>query len=88
MNDKSIKKLTIYLLIFIGGTLVYFLISTALNGYSIWTHGDINFEVTGQFGDFVGGFLGTIINGAAFYFLYLTLNEQRKSGITQSFETK
>ena len=88
MKDKGIKNLTISLLIFATVTLVYFLISTAIEGYWIWSKGSIDFSVTGQFGDFVGGFLGTIINGAVFYFLYLTLNEQRKSSLRQSFETK
>lgn len=88
MKDKAIKNLTITLLIFVGLTLLYLLISTAIDGYSIWNSNKIDFAVTGQFGDFIGGFLGTVINGAAFYFLYLTLNEQRKSSERQSFETK
>lgn len=87
MSDKAIKNLTISLIIFIGITLIYFLTITTINGYWIWGS-SLDFTVTGQFGDFVGGFLGTIINGAAFYFLYLTLNEQRKSSLKQSFETK
>lgn len=88
MKDKAIKNLTLTLLIIVGGTLIYFLISTTIDGYWIWSKNKIDFSVTGQFGDFVGGFLGTIINGAAFYFLYLTLNEQRKSSLKQSFEAK
>lgn len=87
MSDKAIKNLTITLLVFICVTLIYFLIITIVNGYWIWGE-KLDFEVSGQFGDFIGGFLGTIINGAAFYFLYLTLNEQRKSSLKQSFETK
>jgi hypothetical protein len=88
MKDKAIKNLTLALLIFVGVVLVYFFISTAIDGYCIWSKNKIDFAVTGQFGDFIGGFLGTIINGAAFYFLYLTLNEQRKSSLKLSFETK
>ncbi|MDQ8054298.1 MAG: putative phage abortive infection protein [Pedobacter sp.] len=87
MNDKSIKNLTISLLIFTGVVFVYFLVFVSLNGYWIW-HESLDFAATGQFGDFVGGFLGTVFNGAAFYFLYLTLNEQRKSSLKQGFETK
>ncbi len=87
MNDKIVKRLTISLLIFVGLTLIYFISNTAINGYWIWGE-KLDFAVTGQFGDFVGGFLGTLINGASFYFLYLTLNEQRKSSDSQSFETK
>ncbi len=88
MSDRSIKILTITLISFVGGTTIYYLVFTALEGYWIWGNGEIDFNVTGQIGDFIGGFLGTIINGAAFYFLYLTLNEQRKSSLKQSFETK
>lgn len=88
MKDKAIKNLTITLLVFVGLTFLYLLISTCIDGYSIWSSNKIDFAVTGQFGDFIGGFLGTVINGAAFYFLYLTLNEQRKSTEKQSFETK
>ncbi|CAM3506771.1 putative phage abortive infection protein [Flavobacterium chungbukense] len=87
MSDNAIKNLTISLIIFVGFTMLYFLINTTINGYWIWGK-NLDFTVTGQFGDFIGGFLGTIINGAAFYFLYLTLNEQRKSSLKQSFETK
>lgn len=87
MSEKGIKKLTIILLTFVSITFIYFLTITAFNGYWIWDN-QLDFAVTGQFGDFVGGFLGTVINGAAFYFLYLTLNEQRKSSQKQSFETK
>ncbi|WP_205334641.1 putative phage abortive infection protein [Flavobacterium fluviale] len=36
-------------------------------------------DATGQFGDFIGGVIGTILSGAGFYFLYITLVEQRKS---------
>jgi hypothetical protein len=88
MNDKTIKNLTTFLLLFVGLSLVYFLISTALDGYGILKNGKIDFAVTGQFGDFISGFIGTIINSAVFYFLYLTLNEQRKSNQKQNFETK
>lgn len=87
MSDKSIRYLTYSLLGIIGIIFIYFLINTTLNGFWIWGR-QLDFAATGQFGDFIGGFLGTIINGAAFYFLYLTLNEQRKSGLQQSFETK
>jgi hypothetical protein len=88
MTDRFIRNLTIALLAFVGITLSYFLVSTIIDGYSIWSSNKIDFAVTEQVGDFVGGFLGTVINGAAFYFLYLNLNEQRKSGEKQGFETK
>lgn len=88
MNESQVKNLTLWLLISVGVILVYFLIATALDGYWIWNYDELDFTVTGQVGDFIGGLLGTIISGAAFYFLYLTLNEQRKSGVKQSFESR
>lgn len=87
MGNISIKKLTNYLLSFSGATFIYFLFITIKHGYWIWGK-NLDMTATGQFGDFIGGFLGTVINGAAFYFLYLTLNEQRISGQQQSLETK
>lgn len=57
----------------------YFLGRIAVHGYWIWGDGKIQFEETGQVGDFIGGVVGTLISGAGFYFLYLTLNEQRKA---------
>ncbi|MXO06821.1 putative phage abortive infection protein [Flavobacterium sp. HBTb2-11-1] len=87
MTEKSTLILTRLLLITSAVIFGYFLIITIANGYWIWGE-NLDFTATGQFGDFIGGFLGTVINAAAFYFLYLTLNEQRKSGQQQSFETK
>lgn len=87
MTENSTKTLTYFLLGIIGIIFIYFLIATALNGFWIWGK-SLNMEATGQFGDFIGGFLGSIINGAAFYFLYLTLKDQRESSQKQSFETK
>jgi hypothetical protein len=88
MNENQVKNLTIWLLVFVSIILVYFLIATAIDGYWIWNYDKLDFAATGQVGDFIGGFLGTIISAAAFYFLYLTLNEQRKSGVKQSFESR
>lgn len=48
----------------------------------------IKFDVTGQYGDFIGGVVGTIISAAAFIFLYLTLSEQREAFKKERFENK
>lgn len=45
---------------------------------------DIQYDITGQVGDFIGGVIGTIFSGAGFYFLYVTLVEQRKAGENQN----
>lgn len=66
---------------------IYFLINAIVNGYWIWG-GKLNIAETGEVGDFVGGFVGTIISAAGFLFLYLTLKEQRQASEDQrkSFE--
>lgn len=46
----------------------------------------VDIEKTAQIGDYIGGMVGTIISGAAFWFLYLTLREQRNSLQKQKIE--
>ncbi|RKR82150.1 putative phage abortive infection protein [Mucilaginibacter gracilis] len=80
--------ITAWVLIIISSlTTIYFLVNIALNHYWIWG-GDLKIAETGAVGDFIGGFVGTIINAAAFLFLYLTLKDQRKGTKDQrkSFE--
>lgn len=62
--------------------LVIFIIKISCNGFWIWG-GDLAFTETGQFGDFIGGVIGTIFSAAGFYFLYITLKEQRKASESQ-----
>lgn len=85
MNPKNVA-----LIIFWACTVivVYFFIYAGFKGYWIWSSHDMAFDKTGQVGDFIGGVIGTIISGAAFYFLYLTLQEQLKAskGQALSFE--
>ncbi|KGO85389.1 hypothetical protein Q765_16745 [Flavobacterium rivuli WB 3.3-2 = DSM 21788] len=49
---------------------------------------DIDYAITGQVGDFIGGVIGTIFTVAGFYFLYITLSEQRKSFEQERLETR
>lgn len=87
MIDKAVK---IWALIFFSlGIIIsiWFVHNAWAFGYRPWeTRLDI--AATGEFGDFIGGVVGTIINAAAFYFLYLTLKDQRKATDEQreSFE--
>ena len=66
---------------------IYYIIALLINGFWRWGK-DINISETGEFGDFVGGFIGTIISAAGFLFLYLTLKDQREGSNNQrkSFE--
>jgi hypothetical protein len=74
----------------ITGLIIFlFLLKLKLNNYSI-IGGNFDFESTAFFGDFIGGVIGTIFTGAGFYFLYVTLAEQRKAieNQEQAFKTE
>jgi len=73
----STRLLTWILLLISAGMIIYFIGSLWFDGMRIWGSEKIEYEKTGQVGDFIGGVIGTLINAAAFYFLYLTLQEQR-----------
>lgn len=55
-----------------------FLIKLCFNGYWLWGS-TLQMDATGQFGDFIGGTVGTIFSGIGFYLLYITLVEQRSA---------
>jgi hypothetical protein len=55
---------------------IYFIVSAAIDGYCIWGKND--YEVTGQFGDFIGGVVGTLFSLAGTLLIYLTFKEQLK----------
>lgn len=77
------RKILLFVLITSLIITVVFLVKIPFNGFWIWG-GNLAFAETGQFGDFIGGVIGTIFSGAAFYFLYVTLVEQRFASISQS----
>ncbi len=83
---RKFIQITAWLLVIIGACIViYFIYIMSLSGYSPWED-KLDIAATGEFGDFVGGFVGTIISGAGFLFLYLTLKEQRESFAKERFE--
>lgn len=84
MKNKGVKYFTISLILLSLVVSTFFFASIATDGYSIFSSNKIDFAVTGQVGDFIGGLLGTVINASAFYFLYLTLNEQRLENTRQA----
>lgn len=85
MSNKTIANIFIYSSLIILGV---FIVRICFDGYSFWGNSDIDFDVTGQVGDFIGGVIGTIISAAGFYFLYLTFNEQRTSFERERLESK
>lgn len=66
--------------------LVYFLGKSAADGYSIYFEAKTNYEVTGQFGDFVGGVIGTFFALTGTFLIYLTFQEQAKENKRTAFE--
>ena len=64
--------------------LIYFAIKTCFDGYSIF--GKTDFSLTGLFGDFIGGVVGTIFALAGTLFIFLTFYEQIKQNKREAFE--
>jgi uncharacterized membrane protein len=64
--------------------LIYFAIKTFFDGY--WICGTTDFSLTGLFGDFVGGVVGTVFALAGTLFIFLTFYEQIKQNKREAFE--
>ncbi|MFY7741580.1 MAG: putative phage abortive infection protein [Flavobacterium sp.] len=75
-NLNNDKKVLFWGVLFSFIITLIFLIKLCFNGFWIWGD-EIKMDATGQFGDFIGGVIGTIFSGLGFYFLYVTLVEQR-----------
>ncbi|PTS95661.1 hypothetical protein DBR11_21010 [Pedobacter sp. HMWF019] len=85
MLDKKIRNTAIVVAVLM---LVGVVINFFVGGYRTWPWFDkFDATATGQFGDFIGGVIGTVINAFAFYFLYLTLTEQKKATEEQKTAT-
>jgi len=86
MTNKTITKLFGYSILII---LIISLIRIYNSGYNFWNDSqNIDYAITGQIGDFIGGIVGTIISIAGFYFLYITFNNQTKSFERERLESK
>ena len=91
---KTKEKKNIFIILFLS------LLVIGLTLYAYWKNQYLNWnyylgtDKLGHFGDFIGGFLGTILTGLATYLVYLTfisqkkeLKLQRKLIAQQQFET-
>jgi len=67
---------------------IYLIFSTAIDGYCIWGKDKINFELTGQFGDFFGGVVGTFFALTGTLLIFFNFNEQTKQNKKEGFEAK
>ena len=79
---KNLSKILIGL-----GCLVFvsFIIKSCNDDFSLF--GSTNYEVTGQFGDYVGGVVGTLFALAGTFLIYLTFNEQLRENKRNAFES-
>lgn len=84
--NKFIRFLSVVSVIIGVFALVYFLCKSAIDGYSIWPSSNTNYEVTGQFGDFVGGVIGTLFALAGTFLIFLTFQEQAGQNKRTAFE--
>lgn len=84
--EKIIKILAFSFLLIGFCMLAYFLVKSATEGYSISFEAKTNYEVTGQFGDFVGGVIGTFFALTGTFLIYLTFQEQSKENKRTAFE--
>lgn len=83
------KNKIVFIITLIVSLIICFIFFTRLYNHNLtfWSD-EIKYDVTGQVGDFIGGVIGTIFSGAGFYFLYVTLVEQRKAFEKERFEAK
>src|SRR5436189_222325 len=84
---KAVLILAWTLLILGGLISVYFVFSTKLDGFTIWGSEKTEYSITGQFGDFIGGVVGTIFALSGTLLIYLTFNEQAKYNKREGFES-
>ena len=85
MRYQALLRVTAWICAIIGViTIVLFLCSQPFNDWS-WQP---DASLFGMYGDFIGGFVGTIFSLAGFIFLYLTFRSQQESIKKQEEELK
>lgn len=83
----SFLKTLSFLFLVVGFvTFGYFLNKAAVDGYVISTAVTTDYAITGQFGDFVGGVVGTFFALVGTFLIYLTFQEQAKENKIGRFE--
>jgi hypothetical protein len=74
MNKLKVFYYLAFFLIIVGTIVtISYLFLLKADGWRFWNVDRMNIERSGQFGDYIGGFVGTIFTLAGFFFLYLTL---------------
>ena len=78
MKEKNIYSFLAWFFIITGIVVsVFLLIRLKNDGWRFWDIDSINLEKSAQFGDYIGGFVGSLFSLSGFIFLYLTFKEQR-----------
>ncbi|WP_040282718.1 putative phage abortive infection protein [Psychroserpens damuponensis] len=67
--------------------LIVFLNKASIDGYTISNGVPTNYETTGQFGDFIGGVVGTFFALVGTLLIFLTFKEQAKNNKRNAFES-
>tara|TARA_R110000868_G_scaffold306734_3_gene568093 strand:+ start:21721 stop:22890 length:1170 start_codon:yes stop_codon:yes gene_type:complete len=71
----------------IGGSIfVYLIIKAGIDGYSIRFIRDTNYAITGQFGDYIGGVVGTLFTCAGTLLIFVSLRLQVQENSKNAFE--
>jgi hypothetical protein len=87
LNNNTIKKIAISFLL-IGVTIfVFFVFKAKIDGFVISTNIKTDYLTSGQFGDFIGGVVGTFFGLTGTILIYLTFNEQAKENKRNGFES-
>lgn len=79
---NSIWLTRIIVILLLTGVLVILLFSL-IRPFNDWSF-NLNATLFGQFGDFIGGLIGTVFSLVAALLLYVTLKEQQKSNLMQT----
>jgi putative phage abortive infection protein len=85
--NNFVKFLALSFLLVGLGILLYFSGKAVMDGYSIGLDVETNYEVTGQFGDYVGGVVGTFFALTGTFLIFLTFQEQAKENKRTTFES-
>lgn len=83
---KKIEKLAWGFLILGLIILAYLILKSSIDGFGISFKNDTDYTVTGQFGDFVGGVIGTFFALAGTLLIYLSFREQTNENKRNAFE--
>lgn len=85
--NKTILRLA-WILIGLGTIIsIYFAYSTHSDGFTFSGDAKIDFPITGQFGDFIGGVVGTVFAMAGTLLIYLSFKEQTIQNVKEGFES-